>query len=320
MTQDKYLYSLSARPQITEQLSFDEWLELAAHRRIAILVITFAKTSGDLLLPDINGRATVTLTELTQLSRDINALRARPSSSLNPLSDLGEADAAQRASMAAIVQARLSPEGATRFMALFDRYTIIYEYVRNCVNGKFTEIPDDFKDSLLNYNEVKALCTHDIVSDLYTETQLSEARQQYLDAQIFLDNLVPTFVGAFCKMPAHPAILSQIKGFDTDEKTRKLWSFGEGLMLRFTSALKMLPDNVISQLVQNMREAATRPEYWDAIKAYTYIQNPPNVLMHMLHGVLGEINTPSVFFENLHSVVEVAFKNPKSDLTQPDFY
>lgn len=320
MTQDTYLHSLNARPKITEQLSFDEWLELAAHRRMATLVITFAKTSGDLLLPDESGTAAVTLTELTQLSRDINALRARPSSSLNTLVDHGDADAAKRSSMDAIVRARLSNVAAARFMALFDRTAIIYEQVRNCVNGKFAEIPNDMKEALLNYNEATAICTQDVLADLYTEAQLTDARQQYLDAQIFLDNLVPTFVGAFCKMPSHPSITSQLKDVEDDEKTLKLWSFGRGLMTRFATALQMLPDNVISQQVQSMREASTRPEYWDAIKAYTYAENPPNVFMHMFHSILHEMNTPSVFFENLHSVVEAAYKSPVSDLTQPDFY
>lgn len=314
MHSNSYLTQLTSKPQIAEQLGFEEWLELAQVRGIPPLVVAFSKTAIDLLTPNATGQTVMTLNQLTSLGKDLKALGNRPDRSLFGMHNPDDKAVAQQNSVKSLASARLAPVAAARFMELFTCNIRVYEYIRNALNGKLVNTPDDFKDALVNYNETQAICKQEVLADLYSEKQLLEARVQFMEVECYLAHVVPAFISAIGRLPSHPKVIAQVEKYEELERIRKLREFGIGMMERFIEAIQLLPENVVTAQVQSFRDHVFLPSSWDNFKDFTLSKAPPNMGMLMLEMAMVNLNTPSVFFEHLSSAVEAAVVNPGSDL------
>lgn len=317
MLNNTYLNQISAKPQIVEELGFEEWLELAPIRKISPLIVTFAKTSKDLLLPNNDGRAETSLSALTQLSRDLQALGGRDTKALLGIDPDLDVSQRHRESSQALAAARFNAVTERRFMELYDTYSIVADQVRACVNGKLDLVTGDLREALLNYNENKAIINNDVLSDLYTEEQVSAAHKHFVDAECFLANLVPMFINALGRLPQHKQVVEELEKFQ--DKTGRLAQYGVDMMKRFVKALELLPENLVAEQVQAVRDLSTRSDQWNLLKAYTRRDRPFNIGMGLLGAATESLNVPSVFFEHLYSVVEAAEFKADADISDMNF-
>ena len=298
-----------------------QWREDFANKSVHPAILAYASLYPDRVenfkIPENNLLNFPSLRGLTMLGQDMEYFEARnfrertAEGVVNPRGEYKEnvtVTPEQEKVLTRLAFGRLGHEGyATDFVNMYTvAWRSVIPEIRKAINGKFNEIPDDFKKILSQDSDEAVARQKENLKGKNSDERLRQSQQDIAKAFTYVDYVPRMFLDALKSFPSNANIYAdakkrmaeQKKPWPADDKVpaEMLRGYGNALIDNFLKSVMLLPPNMQMMCIHHFCELAGTEETKQAMRPFETPGQPAGasdvVRGMLLHHLAFKMNNP----------------------------